>query len=74
MSDASIAESVSNLELASERRLSKLIDVPVKTLQGQRLRGDGIPFVKIGRLVRYRMADVQRYLEEHTCRSTVEVM
>jgi hypothetical protein len=30
----------------------------VKTLRNQRVTGDGIPFLKLGRLVRYRLRDV----------------
>lgn len=30
----------------------------VKTLRNQRVAGDGIPFLKLGRLVRYRLSDV----------------
>jgi len=26
----------------------------------------GIPFIKIGRNVRYRQSDIDRYLDEHT--------
>ena len=33
----------------------------VKTLQNERVKGCGIPFVKIGRLVRYRVEDVLEY-------------
>jgi excisionase family DNA binding protein len=32
--------------------------------------GGGIPFVKLGRLVRYRRADVLAYLQGHVRRST----
>lgn len=30
----------------------------VKTLRNQRVAGDGIPYLKLGRLVRYRLSDV----------------
>ena len=33
----------------------------VKTLQNQRVTGDGIPFVKLGRSVRYRLSDVEAW-------------
>jgi hypothetical protein len=32
------------------------------TLQKDRVLGTGIPFVRVGRLVRYRQADVSAYL------------
>lgn len=37
----------------------------VKTLRNQRVAGDGIPFLKLGRLVRYRLSDVVAW--EATC-------
>lgn len=30
----------------------------VKTIRNKRVLGDGVPFIKIGRLVRYRLTDV----------------
>ena len=33
----------------------------VKTLQNQRVAGGGIPFIKLGRSVRYRLSDVLAY-------------
>jgi hypothetical protein len=42
-------------------------------LQKDRVAGHGIPFVRLGRLVRYRQSDVQSYLDSLTaCRSTSE--
>lgn len=43
------------------------------TLEGQRVRGEGCRFIKIGRLVRYRVEDLDAYLEAHTRSSTSEV-
>lgn len=42
------------------------------TLEGWRVSGRGVQFVKIGRLVRYRIADLDSYLEAQTRRSTSE--
>jgi predicted DNA-binding transcriptional regulator AlpA len=47
--------------LLSDREVSALIGRARPTLQKDRLRGDGIPFVRIGRLVRYRRSDVERW-------------
>lgn len=58
--------------LLTEQELSALTKKSVRTIQGQRIRGGGIPYVKLGAHVRYRMADVQRYLDEHTKLSTSE--
>ena len=37
----------------------------VSTLRGDRFHRRGIPYVKLGRLVRYRWADVQAYIIAH---------
>lgn len=51
-------------ELADRWRSSK------KKLQADRLKGTGVPFVRIGRLIRYRLNDVTAYEEENLYRST----
>jgi hypothetical protein len=51
-------------ELAERHRRS------VKTLRNERLSGRGVPFVKIGRNVRYRLDDVERFERENLRRST----
>lgn len=40
------------------------------TLEGWRVSGKGVPFVKIGRLVRYRLEDLDAYLTAQTRSST----
>lgn len=40
------------------------------TLEGWRVQGIGPRYVKIGRLVRYRLADLDAYLEAQTRTST----
>lgn len=36
-----------------------------KKLQSERSRGAGCPYIKIGRLVRYRLADVEAFEAAH---------
>jgi hypothetical protein len=43
----------------SESDLSKRWAIPKRTLQNKRYNGTGIPFVKIGGAVRYRLSDVE---------------
>lgn len=54
------------LKLLSEKELSPIIGISVRTLQQMRTSREGPPFVKIGRLVRYSMAEVMKYLARHT--------
>lgn len=44
--------------LLNERDLAARWRISVRTLQNKRVQGCGIPFLKLGRSVRYRMSDV----------------
>jgi predicted DNA-binding transcriptional regulator AlpA len=48
-------------KLLSDRDLSQLTGRSRSSLQKDRLRGDGVPFVRIGRLVRYHASDVEEW-------------
>lgn len=48
--------------LLSDCDVEKLTGRARSTLQKDRVAGGGIPFVRIGRLVRYRQSDVKAYL------------
>lgn len=58
--------------LYREAVISKKLECKEKTLQAWRSRGGGPPFVKIGRLVRYRGRDVKQWMDGRTVRSTSE--
>lgn len=49
----------------TERQLADRWQISVKKLQADRWNGCGVPFVKIGRSVRYRLAEVLAYEELH---------
>lgn len=55
--------------LLTPEEVSAFIGVPVATLAQWRYRKTGIPYLRIGRLVRYSQADVESFLQ----RSKVEV-
>ena len=59
--------------LLTEQQLAERQQRSIKTLQNLRVKGGSIPFVKIGRHVRYRLRDVLAWEEAHTCRSTSDV-
>jgi|HubBroStandDraft_6_1064221.scaffolds.fasta_scaffold1823909_1 hypothetical protein len=48
--------------LLTEDDVSQVTRRAVSTLQKDRCAGGGIPFIRIGRLVRYRESDVAAYL------------
>ncbi len=55
--------------LLTPEEVSALIGVPVATLAQWRYRKCALPYLRIGRLVRYSQADVESFLQ----RSKVEV-
>lgn len=48
--------------LLTTEQLAALRNVPRNRIEKERLRGDGPPFVKDGRLVRYRLGDYRHWL------------
>ncbi len=58
-------ENTFSLKWLSEKVVAELTGLSVSTLQKHRFKGRGIPYSKIGRAVRYAMADVVTYMEEH---------
>jgi predicted DNA-binding transcriptional regulator AlpA len=60
--------------LLSDRQVEKITGRARSTLQKDRVAGTGIPFVRIGRLVRYRQSAVAAYLDAlPSRRSTSEI-
>jgi predicted DNA-binding transcriptional regulator AlpA len=59
-------------DLLTVTQVSEIIGRSVSTLEKDRLEGGGPPYVKMGRLVRYRPADVRAWLSERVRRSTSE--
>jgi predicted DNA-binding transcriptional regulator AlpA len=49
--------------LLSDRDVGRITGRARSTLQKDRVAGNGIPFVRLGRLVRYRQSDVTAYLD-----------
>ena len=48
--------------LLDDKEVARIIGRARSTLQEDRLVGGGIPFVRLGRLIRYRSSDVSAYL------------
>jgi len=48
--------------LLNEKQAAAWLNVSVKTLQGWRYRGGGPKYVKLGRSVRYAMADLEAFV------------
>ena len=50
-------------QLLSDCDVEKIAKRARSTLQKDRVAGIGIPFIRIGRLVRYRQSDVRAFLD-----------
>jgi len=48
----------------TEVQVSEILQRALQTLRNDRHRGQGIPYYKVGRSVRYSMADVRKFMEE----------
>lgn len=48
--------------LMCEREVASVLGISTRTLQQWRFRGVHLTYVKVGRLVRYRRADVEKYI------------
>lgn len=60
-------------EVFDEHGVSNYIKVPIKTLQRWRGEKTGPRFIKAGRLVRYRLKDVEEWLNRQTIETDREV-
>lgn len=54
-----------NIKYVDERAVSQITGRALATLRNDRYVGRGIPYVKMGRSVRYRLDDVINYMESH---------
>ncbi len=56
----------------TDQQLADRWGISAKTLRNARVAGSYIPFVRIGRLIRYRLSDVESYEAAQTRQSTTE--
>lgn len=55
-------------ELLNEKQAAHSLGLPVRTLQQWRLQRRVLPFVKIGKCVRYDPAMIAQHIEKNTVR------
>ena len=60
-------------KLINTIELAEYLGVSESGLKQSRVKGDGIPFIKIGQLVRYRLEDVEAYLESRMKKNTLNI-
>jgi len=56
--------------LLTTRKTADVLDVGVSTLESWRREGRPPRFIKIGRSVRYRLSDLNKFLEENARKSS----
>jgi hypothetical protein len=56
---------VTETQYVDEKLVSKILGRALSTLRNDRHRGRGIPYIKVGRSVRYDMRDVVKFMEAH---------
>ncbi|MBT7556668.1 helix-turn-helix domain-containing protein [Candidatus Woesearchaeota archaeon] len=61
-------------ELLNTRQASKILGLDYKSLSNSRNTGTGpkISYIKIGRVVRYKLSELESYIESHTYSHTGE--
>ena len=52
--------------LLTEKEVQEYYKINVNTLQRNRSVGLGLPYVKLERLVRYKVSDIEKYLDANT--------
>jgi hypothetical protein len=59
--------------LFDQKIVAAKLDVSTALLEKLRWAGGGVPFVKLGRSVKYRKTDVLEFIEARVCRSTSSI-
>jgi hypothetical protein len=57
-------------KLLCEKTAAKMLGLSTSTLQKARVRGDGIPYIKLGHAVRYRLQDIEFFIAKNIRKST----
>lgn len=58
------------LHTLSPAEASDRLGIAVGTLRNMRSRGGGPPYVRVGRRIRYRLVDLDRWLDQRTRMNT----
>ncbi|MEM6812508.1 MAG: helix-turn-helix domain-containing protein [Pseudomonadota bacterium] len=56
--------------LIPEPKAAEMLSMSIAWMQRARLTGEGPPYVKIKHAVRYRISDIEAWIEEHKRTST----
>ena len=53
------------IKYINEKKVAEMLDGSVQALRNDRHLKRGLPYIKKGRMVRYSLVDVIRYMEQH---------
>lgn len=70
--NATASQSRRNSERFNNVEAAEYLGLKAATLNKWRVHGEGPPFLKVGRLIRYRKSDLDAYLANRLVRSTAE--
>ncbi|TWX57786.1 helix-turn-helix transcriptional regulator [Colwellia hornerae] len=61
------------VKLLNTKETAEILSVSEAFLERDRWAGARIPFIKVGaRAIRYRLQDIEKYIEDNLCYSTSE--
>lgn len=60
-------------KLFTGQEAAEFLKISEQTLRIQRIKGGGLKYVKVGRLVRYRQSDLETYLNARTYENTSQM-
>ncbi len=58
-------QTIERSRLLTEREVSRIFSVSLAFLRRKRFQGDGPRYYKIGRMIRYRLEDVQEFFDNY---------
>mgnify|MGYP000158358765 CR=1 FL=1 len=58
------------MKLITAKEVASMLGCSIHKLQKDRRQGSEIPYLKVGRSVRYRLSDIEAYLEKQRFTST----
>jgi len=65
MQNTQIQQSSINERLLTQAQVAQITGMSSAWLEMARFKGTGIPYVKIGRSVRYRQQDIEKFISDH---------
>lgn len=52
-------------QLIDEKQLAEITGKALQTIRNDRCKKKGVPYIKLGRSIRYSLSDIARYIDEN---------